>query len=281
MKIILTAAGHMGGYTLVEQFRKKGITVIGTDMNSNSAARRYCDGFYTTPNGESDDFIHKMLDIVKKEKPDAILPASSCEVLSLARNKERFEKLGTKVIVSDPEVIETTIDKYKTFEALKGKIHLPKYIYSDKGYYSKPTIGKGRRGIEELNKKNVMIMETLDGEHIDADVLSSRGKLLACFCKTRERAYGGTLVEGELVNRPDIVKKVKKIVKVIPLEYVSVIQFIGGDLIEINPRIAGVFIGTGRNLPIEAIKMALGEKINIPKPQFGLKTSRFIHQYDY
>ena len=279
MKILLTACGYQGGYSLVKEFQKRGHIVVGTDMNNDCAAKFYCDKFYNTPPGS--DTIYPLIieDIINEEKPDVILPGSSYEVLPMALNKRKFEKMGVKMMVSATKVIAIATDKHFTYEILKDIISLPKYIYSETGLVVKPIKGKGAKGIKYL--KDNFIMEKLEGEHIDVDVLSLNGEFIKAECKTRERAYGGTLMEGEIVRRMKIINQIKKVLKVLPLDYLSVWQFIDNKLIEINPRIAGAIIDF--NLPVMAVELAMGEitieEIKNYKIPYGKRVARYMHQY--
>lgn len=287
MKILLTSSGFQGGYNLVRFLQSKGFEIIGTDMNPNSAARFYCDRFYQVPPATNSSILARtFLEICKKELPDVILPAGSYDTFVLSHIKD----LPIKLMVSNPQLVDVCINKFHTYEALKRVIELPKYIYNHLGYYKKPLAGKGNKGIDfisgEDTNQRYLIMEKLEGEQIDVDVLSWKGKLLVAECKTRERAYGGTLMEGEIVDRPEIVKQIKKALKVIPLDYLSVWQFIGrtfGKLLEINPRIAGAIIDF--NLPLMAIQLALKQispnQIKKYKVPIGKKVARYMTQIEY
>ena len=257
MKILLTAAGFQGGYSLVKELQNKGIYVIGTDMNGNSAAQKYCDNFYKIAEGKSNDFIPQLQIIVNAEKPDIILPASSDEIEKLSHAWNLF---NIPIMVSPLKESLLCLNKVLLYQTLRNKIDIPAFIWSQKGYMIKPADGKGGKGIQEIPLNSIYIMEKLEGEEIDVDVLSWKGELLLACCKIREKAYGGTLIQGEIVERPYIIEQVKKILKVVPLSYLSVFQFIDGKLLEINPRIAGSMIYTDNfNLPYLAIKLALGQ----------------------
>lgn len=257
-------------------------------MNGKTAAQFFCNKFYVTPKGKDQEFVKEMLRIVSKEKPDIILPASSDEIYQLSFHRTDFEKLGAKVMVSELETCEIALNKVKSYERLEGIIPLPEYFYSHCGFVAKPMEGKGGRGVLMVNEPNSFLMEKLEGEQLDVDVLSFKEDVLLAMCKTRERAYGGTLVEGEIVNRPDIVEQIRKIIKVIPLQHLSVIQFINGKLLEINPRIAGmIFYPPSWNMPYLAIKLVLGEitanevKNYQDKIPYGRRVSRYLSQLEY
>ncbi|NIW14979.1 MAG: ATP-grasp domain-containing protein, partial [Candidatus Thorarchaeota archaeon] len=174
LRIVLTACGCPGASTLIKMLKNNGerkIEIIGTDMDGEAVGRFLTDKFYRVPSGKSKEYIPSMLEIVEKEKPDIVFPESSYEVYPLACNKERFEALGTKVLVSDPEPIEVSNNKYKMYETLKKNtnIDLPKYIsvesldefldgikrlgHPENPVIFKPHIGKGSRGVRILDPK--------------------------------------------------------------------------------------------------------------------------------
>lgn len=290
MKVLLTACNYFGSYDLVRSLRilNPDIKIIGTDINSDSAMQRFVDTFYIIPSGKDREFITELFKICQKEKPDVILPGSSYEVYALSLRKKDFENIGVKVLVSEPEPLEIALNKQKTYNRLKGILVLPEYFYAKNGYCVKPTEGKGARGIQYNECRDTLIMDKLDGEEIDVDVLSYNKEVLLVMCKIRKRAYGGTLVEGELVYRPYIEKQIEKIIQTIPLQYLSVIQFIGGKLLEINPRIAGaMFYPETWNMPDLAIKLSLGQitaedvKKYQDKIPFGTKLTKTLVQYEY
>lgn len=290
LKLLITGAGYLGASTLIKKLKENGereITVIGTDANKNSAAQFYCDKFYSVPFGEHPKFIDKIYQICREEKIDIILPGTSQDVFQLAFYEKELERAEVKLLASSCETARIAINKYKTYEALKDVLTLPQYIYSKKGYLLKPLEGKGGRGIETIEKEGLM-MEKLKGEEIDADALYYKGELLLNIIKTRERTYGGTLIEGKIVDRPSIVHQLKIIGKILNLDYLTVVQFIDNKLLEVNPRIAGAVIyPEDWNMPYLAIKLGLGEmkpeeiKSYQPKVPFGLKVARYMEQKEY
>jgi len=174
IKIILTACGCPGASTLIKRLKGNGerkVTIIGTDMNKEAIGRFLCDSFYEVPSGTSDEFISAMMDIVEKEKPALIFPESSNEVLALAKAREKFEAIGTRVVVSSPEAIQASNNKYLMYETVKqsGKVDLPAYFsasnlddfvsaaerlgYPESPVVFKPHYGKGSRGVRIIDPK--------------------------------------------------------------------------------------------------------------------------------
>ena len=175
IKVLLTACGCPGASTLIRMLKNNGereVEIIGTDMDPEAIGRFLADKFYTVPPGASEDYIPKMLEIAEKEEPDVLLPESSYEVYPLALNKEKFEKLGVKVLVSDPEPIRVANNKWLTYETLRrknAKVPLPKYRlvknldefldaaeelgYPDRPIVFKPPVSKGSRGLRIIDPR--------------------------------------------------------------------------------------------------------------------------------
>jgi len=172
IKLILTASGCPGASTLIRYLKNNGereIEIVGTDMDKEAIGRFMCDKFYQTPPSNSKDFIPFLLYITEKEKPDVIFPQSSYDVYPVSLNKDKFERLGAKVLVSDPEPIKIANNKYRMYEVLKGKVDLPRYFYpknieefikyaKELGYPQKaicfkPHESKGSRGFRFIDPK--------------------------------------------------------------------------------------------------------------------------------
>lgn len=116
MNLLITSAGRRG--YIVEYFKK----AIGNDGrvyagNSSplSAAFSYADGHVITPLIYNDAYIPFLLDFCKKNRIDAVIPLFDVDLLVLAQNEQKFREIGTRVIVSDVQVVERCNDKWKTW----------------------------------------------------------------------------------------------------------------------------------------------------------------------
>ena len=157
---------------MLKGVKERRIEIIGTDMDPEAIGRFMVDKFYVVPSGPSEDYIPRMLEIVEKEEPDVLLPESSYEVYPLALNKKKFEDLGVKVLVSDPEPIRIANNKWLTYETLRKKkadVPLPEYYlvksldeflkaaerlgYPEKAIVFKPPVSKGSRGLRIIDPK--------------------------------------------------------------------------------------------------------------------------------
>lgn len=172
MNILFTCAGRRT--YLLKYFKEnmaEGDKVVATDMQLTAPALQAADIKLQVPAVYDPEYVNITLDICKEQKIDALISLNDLELPILAENKAKFEAIGTKVIVSDPDVIDICFDKYKTAlwveslglnapktyvtlasakEALvKGEISFPLFM--------KPRWGSGSIGLETIDD-----MEELD-----------------------------------------------------------------------------------------------------------------------
>jgi carbamoyl-phosphate synthase large subunit len=167
--VLVTASGAPGTAALLRALRMNGersIRIVGTDMSPQSVGRHFCDRFYVVPPGSDPSFADALLDVVRRENVDAVLPQSSFDLLGLSEARERF--MGTTVLVSPPAAIRTANDKAATYELL-GRLGLRAPAFrrvaggrslalaaQELGYPGrpvcfKPVFGSGSRGFRVLD----------------------------------------------------------------------------------------------------------------------------------
>ena len=128
MNILLTSAGRRG--YLVEYF-KRAIHGMGQVHVANSSsiapAFSYADKAIVTPLIYSEDYIAFLLSYCKQNSIKIIIPLFDVDLMVLAKNKEKFERIGVHVIVSDSDIIKVCNDKWETFKfAKRENICVPK-----------------------------------------------------------------------------------------------------------------------------------------------------------
>ena len=118
--VLITAAGAPGTAALLRALRmngERGVRIVGTDMSPQAIGRHFCDRFFVVPPGRDPAFADAVLNIVRRENVDAVLPQSSFDLQALADAKDRF--VGTTVLVSSPQTIRRANDKAETYALLQ------------------------------------------------------------------------------------------------------------------------------------------------------------------
>lgn len=155
MNILLTSVGRRA--YMVKYFKD----VMGVDevhvcnSDDKTVAFHYADKSIISPLIYDDNYIPFLLSYCKENKIDIVISLFDIDLLVLAKNKKEFEKIGTRVIVSEPELVEICNDKYKTYLFLKENgFNVPKTYLTledtinalDRGEISYPVIVKPRFG---------------------------------------------------------------------------------------------------------------------------------------
>src|SRR5919202_360441 len=167
--VLVTASGAPGTAALLRALRMNGeraVRIVGTDMSPQAIGRHFCDRFYVVPPGGDAAFADAILDIVRRENVDAVLPQSSFDLLGLREARERF--LGTTVLVSPPDAIRAANDKAAMYDAIaRLGLRAPDFRrvtggrslalaaqelgYPERPVCFKPVFGSGSRGFRILD----------------------------------------------------------------------------------------------------------------------------------
>jgi carbamoyl-phosphate synthase large subunit len=169
--VLVTASGAPGTAALFRALRtngERGVRVLGTDMSPHAIGRHFADRFYVVPPGKDPAFADAVMDIVRRENVDVVLPQSSHDLPGLAEARERF--VGTTVLVSSPDTIRRANDKAETYALLERiGVRAPAWRrvtggrqleeaarelgYPDRPLCFKPVFGSGSRGFRVLDAK--------------------------------------------------------------------------------------------------------------------------------
>lgn len=156
MKVLLTSVGRRA--YMVKYFKDalgKGGQVHVCNSDDKTVAFHYADKSVISPLIYDDNYIPFLLNYCKENKIDLLLSLFDIDLLVLAKNKDEFARIGTRVVVSDQELIAICNDKWKTYVYLKENgFNVPKTYLSledtinalDRGEISYPVIVKPRFG---------------------------------------------------------------------------------------------------------------------------------------
>ena len=120
MNVLLSSVGRRA---YMVKFFKEVVSPDGfvhvCNSDNMSVAFKYADRRVVSPLIYDKEYIPFLLKYCKENKIDMIISLFDMDLLVLARHKEDFEGIGTRVIVSEPSIIEVCNDKWATFEYLK------------------------------------------------------------------------------------------------------------------------------------------------------------------
>lgn len=119
MNVMLTSVGRRA--YMVKYFKEvlgEGGKVYVCNSDDKSIAFKYADEKVISPLIYDENYIPFLLDYCRRNSIDILISLFDIDLLMLAKHKNQFEEIGTKVIVSDPQIVEICNDKWKTYQFL-------------------------------------------------------------------------------------------------------------------------------------------------------------------
>jgi carbamoyl-phosphate synthase large subunit len=277
------------------------IIVISADVDHLAPGLYLSHKGFLLPPFKGEDFFDKLKELVKREKVDVVIPALDTILLRFSQEAESFEELGTHVMVSEPETIRVTRDKWETYLHLKDMVPLPKsfvkkgHVDIDYPLFIKPREGSGSKQTYVINSpkeleffcsyvRKPIIQEFLSGKEYTVDCLADmEGNLVACVPRERIETRDGISTKGLIVESMQLTEIGKVVSKKLKFKGPFFFQakedrYGNPKLTEINARIAGTMCPMSfleGNFHSLAVRLCMGEKVRIPKIRYGTYVSRY------
>lgn len=272
--VLFTSPGRR--VELIEIFKKEfsDYRFIGGDFSEHTPASFFLDKMYQLPFKIDENYVQNILEICKTEKVKLVVPLIDPELAVFAKYRDRFEEIGTRVLLPNDTVIKIAHDKYSLYEYLKqnDKISLPKTVmlndFKEKEYsYTdyvilKPKSGSSSIGIykvlvkdvnqfsetESLDSNEYIVQEYIDFQYeVTVDVLGSSDGVLELCQRRRLKTRGGEVERGITMKSPKLSELIIEMDKIINIDSMINIQFMYSKnkdtfyLCEINSRFGGGF----------------------------------------
>lgn len=197
---------------LIDENGQKLGMLVATDASKYAPAIYEADKYYIVPKIDDPNYIDIILKICKENNINGVLSLIDPELNLLAENKSKFEEIGVKLVGSDFDQCEKSLDKIKMYNWLvenkflaaktylskdkflrdyeDGKVDFPVFVKPIEGSAS-ISINKVEN-LEVLNtllseKSNLMIQEFLDGQELGVDVYIDliSGEIVSIFAKKK------------------------------------------------------------------------------------------------
>lgn len=259
----------------------------------------------------SSGYIDSLLRTVENESVRLIVPTIDTELLPLARNAERFKEFGCTALVSSPEFVEMTADKWHTtrFFAANGiavpaswlpddceesKLPDELFLKPRDGSASKNAFAVGRDSLSRMlpGVPNPIIQERIVGSEITVDaLLDLDGTPIHFVPRRRLRTLGGESIQGVTIDDSALRDWILRILELAsqqgalgPLTIQAFLTSSGPVLTEINARFGGGFpltCAAGGEYPRWILDAIHGERLS---PCFGrftrnLYMTRYYAEY--
>lgn len=236
MNVLIASAGTRN--LVVRAFREtlagRG-RVIATDASPYAPALYEADRSYIVPRITAPDYIDCLVEICREEHVRGIFSLIDPELSLLAANRDRFAWAGVSVIVSNQDLCDLCLDKYRMYQYLSqkgirtarcwnslgafeqaredGEVSFPVFVKPQCGSAS---ININHAGNDEtvrnlfFNYDDIMVQELMRGQEYGCDVYVDliSGKCTSLFLKKKLRMRAGETDKSVSVKEDTIFAKI-------------------------------------------------------------------------
>lgn len=171
IKVLMTGGGAPGGPGIIKALKRDPrIDLLVVDADTNASGRFLNDKFQQIPLANDPNFCDELVFLCQKFDIDVIFPLVTKELFVLSKEKERFENIGTKIIVSEYDNLKIANDKSAICNHLKSNgILTPDFVvvntfdqllkgFDQLGFPSrplciKPSVSNGSRGVRIIDNR--------------------------------------------------------------------------------------------------------------------------------
>lgn len=306
MNILFTGVGRR--IELLQSFRNaalvlnKELKIYGADMAGTAPALAYCDFTRRVVAMKDPGYIQNLLDICAAEHIDLLIPTIDTDLLVLAENKEKFEAIGTRVMISAPDKIRICRDKNNTSQFFVDcGLHAPMPVNDWKEYKSGfPAFIKPKDGSSSINAFKVENEDELEvyagqvEDYIVQPFVSGKEYTIDIFCdwngnpisivpRERLQIRAGEVLKTRIELDQTMIEESKALCAAFKPCGSMTVQLIrdatGIDwFIEINPRFGGgapLSMKSGARSAEAILKLMDGEEVREYEVADGAIYSRF------
>lgn len=308
MNILFTGVGRR--IELLQAFRSaalvlnKKLKIYGADMAGTAPALSYCDFTRNVVSMKGAGYIENLLQICADVHIDLLIPAIDTDLLVLSENKDKFEAIGTRVMVGAPEKIRICRDKNRTSQFfIDCGLHAPMPVNDWKAYkngfpaFIKPKDGSSSVNaykVEDVNELEVyarqvsdyVVQPFVEGKEYTVDIFCDwDGEPISIVPRERVQVRAGEVLKTRITMDKVIIEESKALCRAFRPCGPMTVQLIrekntGIDYyIEINPRFGGgvpLSMKAGARSAEALLRMLDGEKVGFCKDvEDGAVYSRF------
>ena len=267
MNILFTGVGRR--IELMQAFRdaalvlNKNLKIYGADIAGTAPALAYCDATRKVVPMKDPAYIQNLLEICVNDKIDLLIPTIDTDLLVLAENKNRFQEIGTRVMVSSPDMIKICRDKNLTSNffvdcGLSAPMPVNNWEEYSGGYpaFIKPKDGSSSinafkvEGREELavyaeHVEDYIVQPFIEGTEYTIDIFCDwHGKPVSIVPRERMQVRAGEVLKTRIAMDDVMIKEANALCDAFePCGPMTVQLIRDGEnrdwFIEINPRFGG------------------------------------------
>lgn len=270
------------------------LDIHGTDIDWFAPGMHLVDRPHIVPRLDSPEYLPALLDLVRRQHIDLLVPLIDSELVTLAANATRFAELRCLALVSSERVVRICRDKIATYNTLReADIDTPQtWLWTEaitrkRHHYPlflKPRHGSASKGnyvvrsLDELHTLGLRVPEAIVQEFVKGtehtlDVYTGLdGRPRCAVPRKRLEVRTGEVSKGLIVKDPAVMETGVRVANVLgECRGVITVQCMVTPegrirVIEINPRFGGgvpLSIHAGADFPRWILMEILGRKVKI------------------
>lgn len=293
LHLLFTSVGRR--VELIRMFRRAAdilgvrLVITGTDISPTAPALAFCDYGVAVPRISSPDYIPTLVQLCRETQVDGLIPTIDTDLLPLAMEKQRFEDVGTRVFISDPDKIHICRNKCATADYLLSLgLYAPRAVMKVSDYqegfpaFIKPIDGSSSVGanradtLEELEMYakqlgRYMIQPFARGTEYTVDIFcDDRGNPVYITPRIRMAVRAGEVLKTKIHNQENIISEMHTLLKAFKPCGPITVQLIRNNetgvnqYIEINPRFGGgapLSMQAGADAAVALLRLLMGETL--------------------
>lgn len=293
-RILFTGVGRR--VELMQAFRQAAnrlnviLKLYGADMAGTAPALAFCDFTRKVCGMRDADYIPQLLRICEADHIDLLIPTIDTDLLVLSQNAEKFDEIGTKVLISKPEKIAICRDKNYTadffeFCGLKAPRTVNDYQRYNGPYpcFIKPKDGSSSiNAFKVENESELKVYAEQIGDYIVQPFIEGTEYTVDIFCdyegnplfitpRIRVAVRAGEVLKTEIAMDEKIIEECRKLIAGFQPCGPMTVQLIRQNktdddyYIEINPRFGGgapLSMKAGARSAEAILKLLFGEKVD-------------------
>lgn len=292
MRILFTGVGRR--IELLQAFRSaalvlnKELNIYGADMAGTAPALAYCDYTRKVVAMKNEQYINNLLEICIADSIDLLIPTIDTDLLVLSENKEKFEAIGTRVMISSPDMIHICRDKNLTSQFfvdcglhapmpvnnwMNYKAEYPAFIKPKDGSSSVNAFKVENAGELELYARQVedyIVQPFVSGREYTIDIFCDwSGKPISIVPRERMQVRAGEVLKTQICMDSKMIEEARRLCEKFRPCGPMTVQLIRDEndidwFIEINPRFGGgapLSMKAGARSAEAILKMLDGEEV--------------------
>ena len=310
MHILFTGTGRR--IELLQAFRQASLRMginlkmYSADMAGDAPGAAFCDYTRKICAMRDKDYIPQLLEICRKDKIDLLIPTIDTDLIVLSENKGKFETIGTRVLISDPDRVALCRDKNNTFNFFEScGLSAPKPTNDYRKYTGPyPCFIKPKDGSSSINAFKVehehelvtyagkisdyIIQPFIDGKEYTIDVFCDfEGNPVYIVPRERIAVRSGEVLKTRIELDERMIEEARQLIQNFhpcgPITVQLIRQKDTGEdyYIEINPRYGGgapLSMKAGADSPEAILRLLMGE--NLTYQDKGIRDGAVFSRFD-